>query len=469
MKSHNMKRHLLVVALLSSLLLASSSLANSLSSPFKKAIKKVNPAVVYIEVRTHTPVQAYRYGRVAPAQREAIASGSGVVIDAKRGYILTAAHVVKDVDQATVTLPDSREFDVIDIRTDPQTDVAIVQIDADGLTQVPFGDSDALEVGDWVLAMGAPLGKTLANSVSAGIVSGKERKTSILGKLGIEDYIQTDAVINKGNSGGPLVNIDGEIVGINSSIISASGMSAGLGFAVPSNLIKPVVKELIEEGSVVRGWIGVSISSLSDIEPSGLCDIPEEIKEHGGAYILGLLQDGPADLAGLENGDIITKINSKEIKGANDLIRLISSMKPDDVIKCKVYRDEEVKEIEVTLGTRPSSGESHSFSSITNDDRESASYKKLGIVVEDFNNRMFGPRGTFLIDGVRVKYVKSGSLAKEYGLNTSDIIVAVDGAKFNGKEEFENLINIADIKYGIVLTIRGRDGLRKLIIRDTVR
>ncbi len=461
------KKHLLVIALLSLSLLASSTLANSLSSPFKEAIKKVNPAVVYIEVRVHTPVETYRYGRIAPAQREAIASGSGVVIDAKHGYILTAAHVVENADQATVTLPDSREFDVIDIRTDPQTDVAVIQIDADDLTEVPLGDSDALEVGDWVLAMGAPLGKTLANSVSAGIVSGKERKTSILGKLGIEDYIQTDAVINKGNSGGPLVNIKGEIVGINSSIISASGMSAGLGFAVPSNLIKPVVKELIKEGSVVRGWIGVSISSLSDIEPSGLRGVPEKVKKHGGAYVLGLLQDGPADLAGLENGDIITKIDSKEIKNANDLIRIVSMMKPDQIITCEVYRGDDVKDIEVTLGTRPTTEKPNTFSSVTKEDRQSASYKKLGIVVEDFENRMFGFRGTFLIRGVRVKYVKSGSIAKEYGLNTSDVIVAVDGAKFSNKEEFQNLINVADIKYGITLTVRGIDGLRKVIIRDT--
>jgi len=328
------------VALLITFIVFFSGFSTATPNSFRDIVEKVNPAVVYIEVSKEAQAHPNIWGQAAP--RDVTGNGSGAIIDAVKGYILTAAHVIDGVDKATVTLLDGRKFEVVELLYDSQTDVGLVKIeipDGEKLPEVSLGSSESLEVGDWVLAMGSPLGKALANSVSAGIVSGKSRKSGILGQLGIEDFIQTDAVINKGNSGGPLVDMNGQIVGINSNIISATGLSSGLGFAVPSDLAKDVVNKLISEGTVVRGYLGVSVTSFSALKDEILEGISQEIRTTGGAYIVQVVKDGPGDEAGLKDGDIIRKVDGNDIADSSELIRYISSKMPDETVICLVNRD----------------------------------------------------------------------------------------------------------------------------------
>lgn len=440
---------------------------------FAPIVDKVNPAVVYIEVtqerQVQNPISLFDLSPWGRGQRQyqepqtevVRGSGSGAIIDAENGYVLTAAHVIEDVDEAIVHLPDGRDFKATDFLYDTQTDVGLVQIDFgdEKLPEVPLGDSDAARVGDWVLAMGSPLGKALANSVSAGIVSGKSRKSGILGKLGIEDFIQTDAVINRGNSGGPLVNMDGEIIGINSNIISQSGFNAGLGFAVPSNIAKDVVQKLIKDGVVVRGWLGVTVAPLESLADQKI-EIPDYVKENGGAYVADILKDGPADDAGIKTGDFIVGLDGQNVSDSAEMIKIISSMEPETKVKCLIIRDGKKKNITATLGVRPGSGQGAN-GAITKHDRTSSAYTKLGIAVEKIDEN-----GETL-EGVVVKYVKPGSLAEQFGIEPGDTIIEVNGKSFEESKDFYNLLDDASVDKGVLLTIKTKRGkTRKVYIKD---
>ncbi len=433
---------------------------------FKNIVKKVNPAVVYVEVTKEAQSTYNIWGQ--PGPQDIVGSGSGVIIDAEKGYILTAGHVVSGADKAVVHLLDGRKFEAVEMLFDTQTDVGLIKIDipkGEKLPDVAFGSSEELEIGDWVLSMGSPLGKALVNSVSAGIVSGKGRKSGILGQLGIEDFIQTDAVINKGNSGGPLINMDGQIVGINSNIISATGLSTGLGFAVPSDLAKDVVEKLIKDGAVVRGYLGVSVTSLDTLKEEILKEIPEEVKRAGGAYIVQVVEGGPGAEAGLKESDIITQVDGKKISDSSELIRHISSRMPDQIVVCTVYRDDRTQDIEVKLGIRPGTGGSGETAIVTSRDKNTAGYKKLGVVVDDYTEQSDMP-GARVLEGVKIRNVAKNSIASEFGLKDSDIIVEVDGKRVKNAAEFNNEMDNADINSGILLNVKGKDGsFKKVLIK----
>jgi len=423
-----------------------------LSLAFREVVKKVKPAVVFIE---------------AQQARRGPAAGSGVIIDGRNGYVLTANHVVEEAGEVKVRLADGREFKAVDIRTDPTIDVAIVKIEADNLPEAELGDSDELEVGDWVLAIGSPLGRILENSVSAGIVSARGRRVGILsGRVGIEDFIQTDAVINKGNSGGPLVNIKGRIVGINSNIISSTGMYAGLGFAVPSNLIKPTVEKLIKEGKVVRGWLGVTISSLGDLKEDDLVDIPDDVEARGGAYVVNVLPDGPAEKAGIEKEDIIIAIDGQPVDGPAQLIDIISSAEPGTRVKCRIWRAGKEKTIRVNLGERPTELPRQMHKWAARPTPKTQAFKKLGLAVSDFKGVVANLSGISELKAVEVDYVKPGSLADQYGITAGDIITEVDGYKIENTVDFEKKVKKVDVKKGVELKILGAFGEYKLIIKS---
>jgi serine protease Do len=465
------KSNLLIAGMLA-VFLSFNAVTPAQIESFRDVVKKCNPAVVYIEVAVEVKAPQINIPWLRPGPEQAPesqiqrGSGSGFIIDAENGYILTAAHVVKNAEEAVVHLPDGREFEIIDIMTDEQTDIALVTIDAENLPEIPLGDSDAMEIGDWVLAMGSPLGKSLENSVSVGIVSGKSRKTGILGSLGIEDFIQTDAVINRGNSGGPLVNVNGEVVGINSNIISSTGMNAGIGFAVPSNVAKRVIADLEEYGEVIRGWLGVTVASLSDVPADELPgDIPEDVLRKGAAYIHEVLEDGPADEGGIKDGDIITAINGQEVTSSAAVISMISAMKPDTQVECTIIRDGKTIEREVTLGLRPGTG-NEGVADVTEEQRESAAYEELGIAVEDMAGGIRGILRRRATSGVRVVYVKPGSLADEFGIETGDIIMEFGETNVENSEQFDELVKDANLQEGIMLNVRNKEGKRKVIIKE---
>jgi len=426
-----------------------------LSMAFRSVVKKVKPAVVYIKVIKQDD-RAFFPSKVQ-------GGGSGVIIDARQGYVLTANHVVENSSQVKVRLGDGREFVAGDIRGDPQTDVALVKIPAENLPEAELGDSDELQVGDWVLAIGSPFGQMLENSVSAGIVSAKGRRTYILGSLGIEDFIQTDAVINKGNSGGPLVNIKGQVVGINSNIISATGMYAGLGFAVPSSLIKPVIEKLIEYGRVDRGWLGVTITSVKDLKEKIQASISEKILARGGAYIMDVIAEAPAEEAGLKAGDIILAIDGRDIYDSAELIKTVSAKSPGEKVKCTIWRDGREVDIKVKLGKRPEKLEPPQTRIAK---FPSEVYHKLGIWVGDVRSRVSDIKGIYEIEAVIVYDVEPGSLAEQFQISPGDIITEVNDKEVHNTEDFGRLIEKADVKKGIKLTILNVFGEHKVIIKS---
>ena len=440
-------------------LVFSNAFAAPMLPSFKDIVKKVSPAVVYVEVSKEQALTPWM------DSSEVKGSGSGVIIDGKKGVVLTANHVVEDASEVKVLLEDGREFIADEILSDPQTDIALIILDIDEtLPEALLGDSDALEVGEWVLAIGSPMGKMFANSVSAGIVSGKGRKTRILGQLGIEDYIQTDAVINRGNSGGPLIDINGNIVGINSSILSATGMNAGLGFAVPSNLIDNVVRQLLETGQVSRGWLGVTITSLQDLKDEYKEKIPEEILTRGGAFVVEMQEDSPAKVAGVLAEDVIISINDKDVTSSDDLIKIISNMKPNTEITCKIIRNNDEETVKIKLGVRPGTSSALS-ASLNEEEKNSNSYKKLGIVVTDREEKesRFGFRRTQA--GVIVKYVKKNSIADEFGIRIDDVILKINKNTVKQSDDFNELLKDIDVKEGVVLTVQDEEGEKKVYLK----
>jgi S1-C subfamily serine protease len=424
---------------------AAGSDARNSSMGFRDAVKKVKPAVVYIE-STMKVNEGFRYGYGQ-------ASGSGVIIDAKKGYVLTAAHVVDEAKVVTVRLEDGRKFTAKNVWGDAESDVGLVQIEAENLPEATLGDSDKLEVGDWVLAIGSPFGRVLENSVSAGIVSAKGRRTGVLGQMGVEDFIQTDAVINKGNSGGPLVNIDGEVVGINSNIISSTGMNAGLGFAVPSKMAKAALEQLTKGGKVVRGYMGVSLADFGEIDPAEAGKIPEAIKKRGGVYVGEVVAGGPADEAGVKAGDVIFSLDGKNITSASELIEYVRAKMPGDEVKCHVWRNGKELALIAKLVERPGSEEAGTVA------------MKIGVGGSDYAGVAISAKGMSRIRGIVVEYVKAGSPADRAGIEMGDVIAEVDGKPSPNNRALERLLRAGNLKKGISLTIINDSGERTVVVR----
>lgn len=269
--------------------------------------------------------------------------GSGVIVR-ENGYILTNNHVVEGADEVVVQLSDQSEFEAEVVGTDPETDLAVLKINSDRLQAAPLGDSEQIQVGDWVLAMGSPF--ELEQTVTAGIISAKNRVRGIV-RGGFEDFLQTDAAINPGNSGGPLVNLRGEVIGINTAIASRSGGYNGIGFAIPTSLARPVMESIIESGSVRRGLLG----ALGG-------EIPQELRDRynltarSGAYIERVVPNQPADKGGLQSGDIVQSVNGRKIRDWFQFRNFIASQPPGAVVNLEILRDGQTNQVKVTLGER---------------------------------------------------------------------------------------------------------------------
>lgn len=279
-----------------------------------------------------------------PKEHKSAALGSGVIVSSD-GYIITNYHVVKDADEIKVLLSDKREFAGKVVGSDPKTEISVVKIEAMGLPTLKWGDSDALEVGEMVLAVGNPFG--LNQTVTMGIVSAVGRAN--VGIADYEDFIQTDAAINPGNSGGALVNVRGEVIGINTAIFSTSGGYQGIGFAIPSNMVKSIMDSLIKKGKVVRGWLGISIQSMT----------PElakqfNIKSEKGVLVSDVNENGPAEKAGLKRGDIIVEYDGKNTDEPNQFRNMVANTAPGEEHSLKVLRNDELLVLKVTIGELPS-------------------------------------------------------------------------------------------------------------------
>lgn len=279
-----------------------------------------------------------------PKERKSTSLGSGVIIDSN-GYILTANHVIQGAEEIKVTLFDKREFKGKIIGTDAMTDIGVIKIDAVDLPTIKIGDSDKLRVGETVIAIGSPYG--LTQTVTMGIVSATGRAN--VGIADYEDFIQTDAAINPGNSGGALVNVKGELIGINTAIFSTSGGYQGIGFAVPSNMAKAVMENLIKYGRVIRGWLGISIQVLTPELAKNL-----NIKTEKGVLVGDVVEGSPAEKAGIQRGDVITEYDGKPIEEPRQLRNLVAITKPEQEVNIKIIRDNEEKTIKVVISEMPS-------------------------------------------------------------------------------------------------------------------
>ncbi|MFQ5413852.1 MAG: DegQ family serine endoprotease [Phycisphaerae bacterium] len=362
--------------------------------------------------------------------------GTGVLVS-DDGYILTNNHVVADADEVTVRLSDDRSFDAKVVGTDPKTDLAVVKIEATDLHPAQLGDSDDVRIGQWVVAVGNPFG--LTNTLTAGIVSAKGR--SHMGIVDYEDFIQTDAAINPGNSGGPLVNLRGDVVGINTAIFTKSGGYMGIGFSIPINLAKSVLDSLIEDGHVVRGWLGVGIQNLNE-------DLAKSFGFEGtGGVIVGdVTPDGPADQAGFKSGDIITRYDGKAVADIDKLRARVAATKPDTRVEVEVFRDGATRTVRVKIGELE-----HGPASA----RGPASVDDLGMTVRTITPEIAARLGyDDDVEGVVVTSVEPLGAAYRAGIRVRDVIVSVQDRPVEDVQGFRNVLRAYDLHEGVRLAVR---------------
>ncbi|MGD8894680.1 MAG: Do family serine endopeptidase [Acidobacteriota bacterium] len=378
--------------------------------------------------------------------------GSGFVIDSD-GYILTNRHVIEEADEISVSFSDGKSYDATIVGQDARTDVALIKIEPDGpLTVLPLGDSDRTEPGEWVMAIGNPF--SLGNSVSVGVISFKGRDLQLQRGTSI-DMIQTDAAINPGNSGGPLLNTRGEVIGINTMIVTggASRVNAGVGFSVPINVAREILQQLRERGKVVRGWMGVTISSMTE-DLAATYDLDEA----KGAVVNSVTPGSPADEVGIQPEDVILSADGRAIEDSSDLSRYIASKAPETEVELSVLRDGERKAISITLGTFPEE--------TTLVARQDTERRRLGMSVRDLTpslaQRLELPRGS---RGVLITDVETGEPAEEAGLRRGDVIVSVNGTAVEGVDDFERAVSGFDSGDRVRLRILNARGYAVVVVR----
>jgi serine protease Do len=382
--------------------------------------------------------QPRRHGKEYKPKQQG--SGSGVIID-ESGYVLTNNHVVSGADKITVKLSDGREFKAKRIGTDPKTDLALIKIDSKNLPVATLGDSDKIEVGEWVIAIGNPFG--LEHTVTVGVVSAKSR--SGLGTGTYEDFIQTDASINPGNSGGPLVNINGEVIGINTMIV---GLGTGIGFAIPINMAKNIIDDLIKHGKVTRPWVGIGIQDLT----------PElkkhfKISEEEGVIINQIYKNSPAEKADLKTGDVIQEVDGKKVNDAQSLVKEILKKHIGQKIRLGIAREGNFINIDVATKEMPAK-----VSGIKEEDKEEEEAKSLlGLEVEGLTPEFARKYGIENEPGVIIMSVESGSPAEEVGIKRGDIIKEINHKKINNIADYNKAVDKSSIREGVLLLIKRED------------
>jgi serine protease Do len=434
---------------------ASGSSASSVGQPvdLTYAAEKTVHAVVHIKSTVNSKVQTvqqmpdlfdYIFGNPQPYERQyrtqpQVGYGSGVILSPD-GYIVTNNHVIDGADVIDVTLNDSRKFQATVVGSDPNSDLALIKIEGDEFPVVPMGNSDELKLGEWVLAVGNPF--NLTSTVTAGVVSAKARKIGIYDKQGsIESFIQTDAAINMGNSGGALVNSKGELIGINAALESPTGTYAGYGFAIPTTIVRKVVADLKEYGAVQRAMLGISgndIATMRQLDENKNRDFGT----HEGVYISELSDGGGALAAGLKKEDIITEVNGKNIKTMTELQETIAQYRPGDKVTVTVLRDKKIKEIEVTLKNSKGNTE------IVKD----ADIDLLGAAFKDVTDQL--KKQLNIGYGLQVSGVDKG-LFTESGIKKGYIILKVNGQQIKSESDLREVFKEALSSPEQVLFITG--------------
>jgi len=410
-------------------------------------IKRVTPSVVNIAIKgrvaqEQNPLLNDPFFRrffdmpQLPAEREIQAAGSGVIIDSEKGFIVTSYHVVEHADEIAVTLTDGRRLHASRVGADRETDVAVIRVPPDGLAAIPLGDSDKLKVGDFVVAIGNPFG--IGQTVTMGIVSALRRTG--LGIKGYEDFIQTDAPINPGNSGGALVNLRGELVGINAAILGPTGGNIGIGFAIPVNMVREVVDQLVKHGEVRRGRLGITIQDLTP----DLVQAMRLPRGQTGAVVAKVEPGSSAEHAGLKTGDVITAIGETPIRSAADLRNKIGLLRAGEVAKLKVLREGRSLDVRATLA---------------------APVKRLLRGEQEnplLEGAVFGPVGPAAqMSGIEVVSVRKGSKAWKAGLRKGDIITTVNQQPVVDLDAFAAMVKASPERLLLNLT---RDGSAMFLV-----
>jgi len=431
------------------------------STAFPEIVKVVSPSVVNISTTkivkrdiSHffdSPFGDFFEQFRIPKKWKEQSLGSGVIVSSE-GYIMTNYHVVEKADEIKVTLFDKKDYKGKVIGSDPKTDIAVIKISAKDLPAIRLGDSDSLQVGEFVLAFGNPYG--FSHTVTMGIVSAVGRAN--VGVADYEDFIQTDAAINPGNSGGPLVNIRGELVGINTAIFSRTGGYQGIGFAVPSNMAKSVMEQLIKEGKVTRGWLGVTIQSVT----------PELAKEFGlkksnGAIVSDVFKGSPAEKAGLRRGDVILEVNGKTVKDSESLRNIIAQSRVGSNIKIKIMRENEPIVVTTTVAELPkdmAEAMPEELGEEMADENALAGFTVMNLTPE-IAKQLGLSRGE---GGVVIARVEPYSAAEEAGLKKGDVIQEINKKRVNNLRDFINITS--HIKDGDTVLLFINRGGRKFYI-----
>ncbi|MDD2463126.1 MAG: DegQ family serine endoprotease [Desulfobulbus sp.] len=442
---------------------------------FASVVKKAGPAVVHVAVEKEKTGRGggqdsldlfndpfferffgpqFRHPRTNPKKEQRTfkqqAAGSGFIIGSD-GYILTNNHVVTDADKITVRLADKREFEAKVVGTDPQSDVALIKIEAKDLPVLPLGNSDTLEVGEWVIAIGNPF--ELNQTVTVGVVSAKGRN-----RMGITDYenfIQTDAAINPGNSGGPLLNIHGEAVGMNTAIFSRSGGYMGIGFAIPINMAKNIEQQLRKGGKVARGWLGVMIQDVNE-------DLAKSFGgEVGGALVSEVSDGSPAKKSGLLQGDIVIAINGEKVSDVGDLRNKIAMTPPNTDLKLQILRDGKEKELVVTVGEQPAD-----ISALAKKSGNGADLDAFGLSMQDLTQELADQFGYKKDQGVLIADIAADSPVAQLGLQSGMLIEEVNRIRVHDLKELRQAIKKSDSSKQVLLRVRSGDHSQYVVLRS---
>jgi len=438
------------------------------ATSFAPVIKRVSPSVVKVvtsgkaenanaEDLMNNPMFRQFFGQQGQRRLEMPKKqglGSGVIVT-QDGYILTNNHVIDHASEVKVALQDGREYSAKVVGTDPKTDLAVIKIDAKDLPAIQMTDSEQIEVGDAVLAIGNPFG--IGQTVTTGIVSATGR--SAIG-LDYEDFIQTDAAINPGNSGGALVDVEGRLVGVNTAILSRSGGNQGIGFAIPTNLARDVMENLISDGKVTRGYLGVMIQDLNPV-------LAKKFNAEGrnGALVGEVSPRGPAEKAGLESGDVITEFAGKAVRDSRNLKLQVARVKPGQSVDVKLLRDGQEKTLSVAVGELP---DAKKLASNDRGDSKAEDNGTLdGVAVDDLNRRV---RQEFDIpnnvQGALITNVDRNSAAAEAGLKAGDVIIEINREKVSSADDAVKLTERATDKTTLV-KVWSNGGQRYVVVDET--